>query len=132
MKKVAKVIMVDPSGKYLLMHRSDHPTFGRDPDLPGGIVEEEESLLDGAVREITEETGVVVAVQDVKELYVGTEYSSHGTLRGLFMVQLNDRPDVVTSWEHTDYEWLSREEFLQKAMRANDSFMHMVARILNA
>ena len=35
MKKVAKLVMIDPDGKYLLMYRSDHPTFGTDPDLPG-------------------------------------------------------------------------------------------------
>ena len=44
MKKVAKLVIVDKDEKYLLMYRSNHPTFGNDPDLPGGTVEEGESL----------------------------------------------------------------------------------------
>lgn len=40
MKQVAKLVIIDDRGKYLLMQRSSHPTFGDDPDLPGGTLEE--------------------------------------------------------------------------------------------
>ena len=45
MKKVAKLVIIDSDDKYLLMHRSDHPTFGVDPDLPGGTLEDDETML---------------------------------------------------------------------------------------
>lgn len=54
MKKVAKLVMIDPNDKYLLMYRSEHPTFGNDPDLPGGTLEDGESVLETMLREVEE------------------------------------------------------------------------------
>lgn len=45
MKKVAKLVIVDPQNNYLLMYRNQHPTFGDDPDLPGGTVEGSETYV---------------------------------------------------------------------------------------
>ncbi len=34
--KVAKIILIDPMDKYLIMSRNNHPVFGNDLDLPAG------------------------------------------------------------------------------------------------
>ena len=52
MKKVAKLVIIDNENKYLLMYRSGHPTFGDDPDLPGGTLEGREQPVDTMVREV--------------------------------------------------------------------------------
>lgn len=128
MKKVAKAVLIDQEDTYLLLTRSNHPTFGNDPDLPGGTVEEGESTIDAVIREIEEETGILV--DTIEELYAGLDYSIHGTHKSLFMAQVGKRPEVQLSWEHQSFEWLPREEFLQKAKAANDSYMHMVYEVL--
>ena len=45
MKKVAKLILVNEDGKYLLLYRSNHPHFPYDPDLPGGTLEKDENQM---------------------------------------------------------------------------------------
>lgn len=130
MKKVAKLVMIDPDDKHLLMYRSDHPTFGIDPDLPGGTLEDEETLIETMLREVKEEVGVDIDANLAREIYSGTDYSAHGTHYALFVAKLDQRPEIVMSWEHSKYEWLDLGEFLQKAKNAKDTYMHMVYDIL--
>lgn len=125
-KTVAKLVMIDQNDQYLLMYRSDHPTFGEDPDLPGGTLEEGESALETMLREVEEEAGVIVDKTAVKEVYDGTDYSQHDTHYVLYTTKLAVRPEIVMSWEHSSYEWLTQEEFIKKAKDANDTYMHMV------
>ena len=127
MKKVAKLVIIDSDDKYLLMHRSDHPTFGVDPDLPGGTLEDDETMLETMLREVKEEAGLDIDAKSTKEIYSGADYSAHGTHYALFVTKLNKRPMIAMSWEHSSYEWLDRDEFISKSISAKDTFMHMVA-----
>lgn len=130
MKQVAKLIIVDGRGKYLLMHRSDHPTFGNDPDLPGGTLEEGELPLETMIREVFEEAAVKIDQGEVTEVYAGTDYSTHGTHYSLYVTELRYTPEITMSWEHSLYEWLDRDAFLEKAGKANDTYMRMVHDVL--
>lgn len=129
-KKVAKVVMIDEDDNYLMMLRSDHPTFPNDPDLPGGTVEADEAPLQAMLREVTEEAGVKLGENSVEQVYQGAEYSAHGTQYSLFVAHVGERPEITISWEHAGYEWVSRQEFLAKAGAAKDTFMKMVAEVM--
>lgn len=126
MKQVAKLVIIDNDDMYLLMYRNAHPKFGNDPDLPGGTLEEGEQPLETMVREVHEEAGVVVGAASVSKVYEGAEYSTHGTHYSLYMTKLDSRPEVAISWEHSSYEWLTRDKFLEKIRSANDTYMQMV------
>jgi len=130
MKRVAKLVIIDENDQYLLMLRSNHPTFGDDPDLPGGTVEDNESSTEALLREVREEMGLTVNQDKVEEVYSGTDYSMHGTYYSLFVTRLVGRPTVTLSWEHASYIWLDRTDFLQAAKGANDTYMHMVYVVL--
>jgi len=131
MKIVAK-LLIKNGGEYLMMYRSNHPTFGDDPDLPGGTSEESESGLVAMLREVDEEIGLRLVSGEVKEIYSGDEYSNHGTFYSLFIANLSEKPKVLMSWEHSSYEWMSKEEFIEKARKANDTYMHMVADVFSS
>lgn len=127
--KVAKLVLIDQDDNYLMLYRSNHPTFGDDPDIPGGIIEAGETARQGVVREVQEEIGLTIT--DVDEVYSGMDFSLHGTHKTLFTARLETRPVVTLSWEHKSYEWLTREAFLKTAASANDYFMHVVAKVLS-
>lgn len=131
-KIVAKLIIIDPDGYYLMMWRSNHPTFGDDPDLPGGTMEEGETPIRAMMREVMEESGVSVDAAKVDLLYDGEKYSDNNTRYVLYGTVLSKRPEIEISWEHSTYEWQTRDTFLATARAANDTYMHMAADTLKA
>jgi 8-oxo-dGTP diphosphatase len=66
LKRAVCVLLTLKSGMVLALKRSDNGLYG----LPGGKAEENESVIDAAVRECQEETGYVVALSD-RTPYVG-------------------------------------------------------------
>ena len=58
-------IILREDGKILIQRRSDNGMWG----LPGGAVEMGEAITDATVREVREETGLIVEVQRLLGLY---------------------------------------------------------------
>lgn len=129
MKSVAKLI-IQSGSEYLMLERSNHPTFGFDPDLPGGTAERGESELETMLREAKEEIGLVVNPSEVHKLYACRNYSNNGTHYSLFLVTVQERITPTLSWEHSSYEWLNETEFIETSRSAKDTYMHMVADVL--
>lgn len=67
MPDFACVVLVDPRGRLLLQERDEHPVI--DPEkwgMCGGHLEPGEDPLTGALRELAEETGVVLSPDDLQ------------------------------------------------------------------
>ena len=97
-RRFASVGLVRPSGEVLMQERDEHPML--DPGrwgLPGGHLDDGESFVDGAVRELAEETGVKLspeALTLVAEARVDHTdvYGSHDRMR--FFVSATDLGDA--------------------------------------
>ena len=59
--------VVEKEGRVLLVRRGSEPLKG-DWSLPGGLLEVGEALPDGVVREVREETGLMVEPVELIEL----------------------------------------------------------------
>lgn len=105
---VAKSLVLDSQGKFLLLTRSDtHPFYAGFADLPGGKIEPGEEPGVAVAREVHEETGMKIQPEDLRVIYAVTKEiggASYPTL--LYAVQLQaTEPEVAVSWEHASYEW---------------------------
>ena len=85
MHRFACVVLVDRHGRLLLQERDEHPVI--DPEkwgMCGGHLEPGEDPLTGAVRELEEETGVLLAPEDLTLVEIATvfhaAYDSHDEL----------------------------------------------------
>jgi 8-oxo-dGTP pyrophosphatase MutT (NUDIX family) len=80
--------------------------------LPGGGVHKGESPVQAAIREVKEETGIVLdpeALEFVHELRI-KEYGLQ-CRAGIYVVQLKDEPKVTPQrWEITEVKWLAADE----------------------
>ena len=71
----ADVVILDEQGRILLVHRKDDQTWS----LPGGTVEKAETPDQAARREVLEETGLVISLDALADVYVRLDGTVHLT-----------------------------------------------------
>ena len=121
MKHAAKALIRDDQGKILVLYRSEtHPYLAHDIDLPGGEIEHDELTEAGLMREISEETGLMVRCQT--DDLVSSWPSFFGSTHMLYELAAPVGNDIVISWEHEAYVWMSSEQFV--LAEAQCEFMH--------
>ncbi len=109
---VQKAVVLNDAGEVLMLRRGKTDT--RRPmqwDLPGGLREENEELLAGVEREITEETGL--SVTDLSPVYAKTEIRTWNDGKTdhtenvvfIFYTAKTASKNVKLSSEHDHFEW---------------------------
>ena len=104
---VAGILPVSEDGRMLLLQR---PAGTWEP--PAGRLGLGESFEEGAVRELHEETGMLVAPQRILATWVG-EAPSGRALAAVTFVGRTGGGEVRISDEHLDHRWVTLDEWLQ-------------------
>lgn len=119
MKTVAKALLFDKADRILLLRRSlTHPNYPHHYDFPGGEVEQGEVHHEAIRREILEETKLMVFVDAM--LPMCEKQISPELTHVIHRVQLlEEQPDVILSWEHDGFIWLTLDELLRHPIPKN-------------
>lgn len=109
---VAKAGILNEKGQFLILTRSDTDMIRPgELDLPGGRVELGENIEDAIVREISEETGLVLLREQLNLVYTSTVfYEESSTIRFLFAASIASPPEIMLSFEHSAYAWMGLDE----------------------
>jgi ADP-ribose pyrophosphatase YjhB (NUDIX family) len=97
---------VREDGRLLAIRRADNGTW----ELPGGVLELDEAPEDGVRREVWEETGIHVEVDQLTGVYKNTS-------RGIVALVFRCKPSggtERTSDESTAVDWLTPEEVAER------------------
>ena len=103
---VSGILPVREDGRMLLLQR---PTGTWDP--PAGRLSTGESFEDGAVRELYEETGLLVAPRRILATWVGEAPSGRLLAAVTYTARTRD-VEVSLSHEHLGYMWVTFDEWL--------------------
>jgi 8-oxo-dGTP pyrophosphatase MutT (NUDIX family) len=107
MKRSATVALISDK-KVLVLRRG--PTAPWMPGiycLPGGHRDDYESLENCAVRELCEETGIVLVANELEKIHV--KYTN-GYENTIFFYNKGENYEVNLNWEHDHYMWINSLE----------------------
>lgn len=118
-------LVVFNSNKILLLKYSDNNTQGEGGhwDFPKGHVEQNETELETALRELEEETGIskVEIIADFRHSisYTFSRRSESISKEVIFFLASTVEKRVTLSHEHIDYAWLDFNNALEKLTYEN-------------
>jgi len=106
------VVVTNAAGEVLLIRRSDNDNWA----VPGGGIDLGESMVQAAVRETQEETGIDCEVTGLVGIYTDPRhvmlYTSNGEVRQEFSILLTARATggaPTPSEESSEVRWVARE-----------------------
>ena len=114
---VVEIMSVTTDGRVLITKRHPNKEWGGYWEYTGGSAVKGETPIQGALRELREETGIIVSEQDLHPVYVDARLGIDGlnTIYHSFVVFFDPAEQTIRlqEGETTDYDLLSYEEFKQ-------------------
>ena len=115
--KVVSIYCITPDKKILITQRSIAKSHPHRWEVTCGSVLAGESEREGAVRELKEETGLIISEDDLLPLYKYTDCKRHCVYYGyMISVESADIPIILEPDETDSYKFIPLDEFYKFAM----------------
>lgn len=113
-------IIVECNNEILLLRRANYmKRFGGKWCLPGGHIDNQETSKTAILRELKEETNIII---NDATFFTNYKYMS-GETSDIYYIILEEKPEVKISREHAQYKWVSRNDIHNyKQKFAGDSY----------
>lgn len=109
MKKSLSKLILKHDDSYLLLKKSsfvETSDYSGVWETPGGKIEEQENAEQAMLREIFEEININISDLSLLHVFSNSSFSEIS----VFFKDLNEKPSVVISDEHIDYDWFTEKE----------------------
>lgn len=107
-----KAVVVNPQGEILTLRRTK--TAPSNPlawDLPGGQLEFGEDPVASIIREVAEETGLIVESPKVFDVEAHTNKGGDYWITIAYRVKADG--EIILSYEHDIFRWVTADQFLE-------------------
>ena len=122
---LSKCFLQNPGGEFLVLKRSGKaPIRPSEWDIPGGMLEPEENPNVAVLREIKEETNIIL--KNAKVFYISTENTAAYILTFFYSARITDS-SITISDEHSNIKWVSTDEF--RKLKLPEKFMTAISLI---
>ena len=129
-------IIVNPDDELLLLQRAGYikPFGGKWGFVGGSIDNKDKSPKDALIREIKEETGIELTFNEnhaIKQLYKKNHLNNDGEVVSdteYFIVELESKPEVKLSREHSRYKWFDRNSIKDKQNKCVPDVFNIIQR----
>lgn len=123
-KAAVAIILIESTQEFLVIRRAAHP---KDPwsfqmALPGGYREQNETLLETAIRECFEECQIELKLPQsmLTKPKVAGKYAQKKLLVKPFVFKLEEKPEVLINQEEVShYYWVDIEHFCDSSRHKN-------------
>jgi phosphatase NudJ len=105
------------NGQLLLLQLNPEKLEGGFWTVPAGKIENNESIIQGAKRELFEETGLNIKEEefvDLGRLYMKKPHVDY--IYHAFLINLKAAPKIILSKEHVAFKWIKLEEIDPKTL----------------
>ena len=112
-------VLIQQNGKILLGRRHEDPNKADSVfraanvwTMPGGKLDYSESFIEGAIREVKEETGLDVKAEDLDVICLNEDMNEHAHFItvGLIAKKFSGEPQVLEPDEITEWKFFGEDE----------------------
>lgn len=125
-----KAFILNSKGEMLILKRANAKVFNNYWDVPGGKVEENDTLFEAISREILEETALklkeITAILTTSK-FTGSYHDKPIILRNIYLCKATGI--VKLSHEHSEFKWINPEDVVKYEFPDDLDFQHALKQI---